>query len=228
MIELLNNFSSVINTNIFLAIAIALIGGFLSSFSPCTLSTLPIIIGYTTSNDENKKGKNYLYSIFFAIGLTITFVVIGIATTLLNIQLKLFGTWWYLILAIILVIVTLNLLGIFGKNNKTCKRPKLKKNFLGAFLLGIVGGFFDSPCSTPILIIILTFIAQSSNLLFGIILMIAYSIGHSVVIILAGSSADFITKLSESEKYAKLGKVARYVFALFSFALALYLFYLAF
>lgn len=228
MMEIFNDFSNIINTNIFLSILISIIGGFVSSFSPCTLSTLPIIIGYTTRNDEKSKGKNYLYSIFFSIGLTITFVIIGIITTLFNIKLRIFGRFWYFILAIILVLVTLNLLDVFKNFNKSCKRPKLKKSFLGAFFLGILGGFFDSPCSTPILIVILTFISQSNNILVGIILMLSYSIGHSVVIILAGSSSDIIQKLIDSPKYLKVGKTLRYIFALLSFILSLYLFYLSF
>lgn len=226
--EILNDFSNIINTNIIISVIISLIGGFVSSFSPCSLSTLPIIIGYTSRKDDTNIGKNYLYSIFFSIGLTFTFVIIGIITTLFNIKLKIFGSFWYLILAIILVLVTLNLLDVFKTYNNSCKRPRLKKSFFGAFILGILGGFFDSPCSTPILIVILTFISQSNNILYGIILMIAYSIGHSVVIILAGSSSDLIQKLSNSTKYLRLGKILRYIFAVLSFILSLYLFYLAF
>ena len=228
MMEIFNNFSNIIDTNIFLSIIISLIGGFVSSFSPCTLSTLPLIIGYISKEDEKGKGKNYLYSIFFSIGLTITFVIIGVVTTLFNIRLKVFGTWWYLILAIILVFVTLSLLDVFKTSNKSCKRPKLKKSFLGAFLFFLLGGFFDSPCSTPILIVILTFISQSSNIFIGIVLMLCYSIGHCVVIVLAGTSSDIIQKLNDSPKYLKLGKIFRYIFAILAFILALYLFYLAF
>ena len=226
--EILNDFSNIINTNIIISVIISLIGGFVSSFSPCSLSTLPIIIGYTSRKDDTNIGKNYLYSIFFSIGLTFTFVIIGIITTLFNIKLKIFGSFWYLILAIILVLVTLNLLDVFKTYNNSCKRPRLKKSFFGAFILGILGGFFDSPCSTPILIVILTFISQNNNILYGIILMIAYSIGHSIVIILAGSSSDLIQKLSNSTKYLRLGKILRYIFAVLSFILSLYLFYLAF
>ena len=58
--------------------------------------------------------------------------------------------------------------------------------------------------------------------------MLCYSIGHCVVIVLAGTSSDIIQKLNDSPKYLKLGKIFRYIFAILAFILALYLFYLAF
>lgn len=42
----MNNFEMLIGQNGGIAIVVAILAGFVSSFSPCTLSTLPLIIGY--------------------------------------------------------------------------------------------------------------------------------------------------------------------------------------
>lgn len=228
---MLNNFGEILTQNPVLAILVALLGGIVSSFSPCTLSTLPLIIGYVSQEEAKgqKKRKPWMYSVLFCIGLTLSFVIIGLVSTVLGYNLKMFGRWWYLLLAVLLTLVSLYLFGIFStkKQGLSCRRPAKKKTALGAFLVGILGGFFDSPCSTPILIVILSFAAESSNILLATILMIAYSVGHCTIMILAGTSLELVNRLAMSEKYRKIGQVLKIIFAVLTLAMALYLFYIA-
>ncbi|MEG1008677.1 MAG: cytochrome c biogenesis protein CcdA [Clostridia bacterium] len=66
-----------LNQNIFIGLIIALIAGLVSSFSPCTLATLPLILGYVgTECKDCKSKKAWSYSIFFAIGVIITFTLL--------------------------------------------------------------------------------------------------------------------------------------------------------
>lgn len=225
----MNNFEMLIGQNAGVALVVAILAGFVSSFSPCTLSTLPLIIGYIAGSNEEKDTfkKKLLYSITFCIGIIITFTVIGVISAALGKSFKMFGSWWYFILAIILVLVAMQLFGVF-EQKMACKRPRLKKNLAGAFLLGILGGFFDSPCSTPVLLAITVFISQTSNIMMGVLLMIAYSIGHCMVIILACTSFDMVTRIASNEKYNKVGKILKVALGIIVLIAALYLFYIAF
>ncbi len=230
MIEIMINLSNMINDNYIVSCIIAFIGGILSSFSPCMISTLPLIIAYITIDNKDKKDRfnNVIISMYFSLGIIITFILIGVISVILGNKLKLFGNWYYLFLAIILLISALNLFGIFAGKNDVCKRPKLKKNILGAFLLGIIGGIFDSPCSTPILISILAIVATKSSLLYGVMLMIIYSIGHCIIVIIAGISADFIQKIANNQKYIKFSNVIKIIIGIILLVISLYLFYLGF
>ncbi|MEG1008676.1 MAG: cytochrome c biogenesis protein CcdA [Clostridia bacterium] len=145
-------------------------------------------------------------------------------------KLKVFGSFWYLILAVILLYVTLQLFGVITHkhNHDHCHKPVLKKGPLGAFFLGILGGIFDSPCSTPALAVIVTYISTQGNIWLGALLMLVYSIGHSVIIVIAGTSLELVNKLSESEKYLKIGKVLKVIFGIITLILALYLLYIVF
>lgn len=228
--EILNNFGELLNQNIFVGIIIALIAGFVSSFSPCTLSTLPLIIGYVGSectDCSNKKG--WLYSIFFALGLIVTFTILGVFSVALGERLRIFGDFWNYILAGILIFVTLQLFGVIKhKEHEHCKKPVLRKGLLGAFFLGILGGIFDSPCSTPVLAVILTYASTQANILIGALLMAVYSLGHSIIIILAGTSLEAINKLSVSQKYMKAGQILKVVFGILTLLMALYMLYITF
>ena len=64
-----------------------------------------------------------------------------------------------------------------------------KRGILGALISGILGGFFSSPCSTPILVVLLALVSTSGNLVWGIFLLLLYSLGNSILVIIAGTGA---------------------------------------
>jgi cytochrome c biogenesis protein CcdA len=49
----------------------------------------------------------------------------------------------------------------------------------------------SSPCATPVLVVILALVATKAKVLYGISLLFAYSIGHCVLIFLAGVATGF-------------------------------------
>jgi cytochrome c-type biogenesis protein len=46
MNEFLNNFGGLLSNNIWLALIMSFVAGVISSFSPCVLSTIPLVVGY--------------------------------------------------------------------------------------------------------------------------------------------------------------------------------------
>ena len=84
-----------------------------------------------------------------------------------------------------------------------------KRGFVGAFLAGILGGIFSSPCSTPVLIALLAIVAGNGNLLWGILLMLLYSIGHSALVMVAGTSVGFVQRISGNTRYNKAETVLK-------------------
>jgi len=213
------------NSNIIIGMLISLFGGFLASFSPCSLSAISLIIGYVSKTNDSK--NSFKYSILFAIGSAVTFVILGIISVLIGQRIGIYNKIINIILAIVLIVVSLNMFNVI-EQKEVCKVPKFKKNVFYAFILGILGGIINTPCSAPILITILTYTAMQNNLITGIIFMLFYSIGNSILIILAGTSVGFIQKLSTNEKYIKLGKILKKVFGLVTLGLALYLLYQVF
>jgi len=103
-----------------------------------------------------------------------------------------------------------------------------KKGYIGALIAGILGGVFSSPCSTPVLIVLLALVAGQGNILWGILLLLLYSIGHSVLVLAAGTSMGFVKKLTASEKYGKASKVLKIVMGCLILLIAFYMFYLGF
>jgi len=228
MDNFLEQFGSLLTQNIWFAILFALIAGILSSFTPCALSSIPLIIGYVGGYSENDKKKPLIYSLAFSLGLVLTFTVLGVLSATIGRMFIGIGTWWYIILGVILLAVGLQMLGVIKVGSNACSVPKKSKGIIGAFLLGIVGGIFSTPCSTPVLIAILAFVAEKGNILLGGILLLVYAIGHSALVIIAGTSVGFTQNFVNSNKTSKIANILKYTFATLVILLALYMFYLGF
>lgn len=227
MASWLTNFTQLLSNNIWLALLGALVGGLISSFSPCVLSSLPLVLGYVGGYAGKDKKLAFKYSLIFSTGLIVTLTAVGAASALLGKLLTGIGTWWYLLLALVMFLVGLQLIGVINYGNNICKVPNKRKGLIGAFFLGILGGVFCSPCSTPVLVAILAFVAGSGNLVLGVLMLLLYSIGHCALIILAGTSVGLVEALSSSERTMKIGNILKLVLALLVFAAGLYLVYLA-
>lgn len=226
--ELLNNFSNLISNNVYIALAVSFLAGIVSSFSPCILSTLPLVIGYVGEAGVKDKKTAFKYSLFFSIGVVVTFTALGVTFSLLGRFMNITGKWWYLVLGVIMLLVGLQLLGVIGNHDKSCKMPNRRKGFWGAFFLGILGGALSSPCSTPVLAAILAFVAQKGDVILGGLMLLLYSIGHSVLIIIAGTSVGIVQQLSMSDKTMLTGRILKIVLGILVIIMGLYLLYLGF
>lgn len=212
-----------------LAPLLALLAGILTSVTPCSLSSVPLIIGYVGGVGEKNTKKAFAYSAVFSLGTAVTFVTLGIVATSAG---KLMGTSspvWYIILGVLMVLMALQTWEVFNFIPSINLISKSKKRgFIGAFLAGILGGIFSSPCSTPVLIALLAIVAGEGNLIWGILLMLLYSIGHSALVMVAGTSIGFVQKINNSEKYKKAAVILKIVMGAAILLIGFYMFWLAF
>ena len=227
MDSVLDTLSEVIKNNFWIAPIISLIAGILTSFTPCSLSSVPLVIGYVGGTDSKEPRKAFRLSLVFALGSAVTFTSLGVIATMFGKMFRFTGNWWYLVLAILLIIMVLQLweiINIIPQNNLLTKNKK--RGFIGAFIAGILAGLFSSPCSTPVLIVLLAIVSAKGSLLYGILLLLLYSIGHSILVVVAGTSIGFVKRTKQSTKYEKINNVIKIVFGILILVLALYMFYL--
>lgn len=221
--------STLISESFWLAPLLALLAGVLTSVTPCALSSVPLVIGYVGGTGNNNPKKAFKLSLVFALGMAVTFTVLGTIASLLG---KLIGTssqWWYIALGILMVMMTLQILEVYNFIPSTYLTSKTtKKGYIGALMAGILGGIFSSPCATPVLVVLLGAVARSGNVVRGVLLLLLYSIGHSVLVLVAGTSMGFVTKVTSSEKYGAFSRILKYVMAGIILLIGFYMFYLGF
>lgn len=229
MSELLESISQMMLNHAWVAPLLALIAGVLTSFTPCSLSSIPLVIGYVGSTGAKDIKKALWLSVTFALGSAVTFTALGAVASIAGKLIGSSASWWYTILGVLMVLMALQTWGVFEIIPSSFLLSKNKKRgFTGAFIAGILGGVFSTPCSTPVLIALLAIVAGKGSLAWGIFLLLLYSIGHGLLSVVAGTSVGFVQKLSKSEQYGKLSTVLKMMMGTVIFLIGLYMFYLGF
>ncbi|HPD89342.1 MAG TPA: cytochrome c biogenesis protein CcdA [Oscillospiraceae bacterium] len=207
----------------------ALAAGIVASFLPCSLSTVPLIIGYVGGTGERDTKRSFLLSLTFAAGSAATFTTLGVAASFAGRMIGSGSSWWYLVLGVLMVLMAMQVWGIFTViPSSYLVSMNKKRGFLGAFLAGVLGGVFSSPCSTPILVVLLAVVAGKGSALWGTLLLFLYSVGHGTLAVIAGTSVGFVQKLSRSGTYGKLSKIFTIVMGALILMIGFYMFYLGF
>lgn len=212
-------------TSIYLLFGASLLGGLISSLSPCSLSMLPLIIGYIGGYSEEKPMKTLLQMIVFVIGSGIVFAIIGGFCAFTG---KLFvgNPYFTLIIASFILIMGLKILDIIDFDMpvviKEIPQNKLNNQYLYPLLLGAVFALIGTPCSTPILASIMGFASISANITQAVIMLFLFSIGQGLILIVAG----FLTsKLKTGNNFYKVSEIIMKISGALLILVALYIFY---
>ena len=212
----------------FIALGASFIWGILSVLlSPCHLASIPLIVGFVNEQGQITTKRAFLLSSLFSIGILVTIAVIGVITAMMGRMMGDIGVWGNYFVAGIFFIVGLHLLGIIplpfmgGINHPGVK----KKGLLASFLLGLIFGVALGPCTfaymAPMLAI--TFSISSTQFLYGILLLVAYGIGHCSVIILAGTSTKLVERYLKWNDDSKGAVILKKICGVLVFIAGIYL-----
>jgi len=227
METLLNHLSHSLSENPFLAYLGVFIGGIFSSSSPCVLATIPLVIGYVGGYSEGDRRKAVLYSLTFILGLSLTFTALGAIASMVGGLFGVISRTWYFIVGGIAIAIGLNLVGFFEWSLPVPVhlQPK-QRGILGAFLLGIFFGIVSSPCATPVLALILTFVASKGEVAYGTSLLFVYALGHCALIFLAGTATGFVENFIQSRGISNMTSWGKRIGGLIVIVAGIYLVYL--
>ena len=168
--------------------------GFISFLSPCVLPLIPGYISYISGESlgdiVEKQKKIILKTILFSLGFSLVFISFGATASLIgNILLENSNTL-RIIAGIIIIIFSLQLIGILNLNflnqEKRFQTKNYSNNLFFPVLVGAAFGFGWTPCIGPVLGSILTLAAVESSIGKGILLLSFYSLGLAIPFILSG------------------------------------------
>jgi len=181
-----------------LTLGIVFIGGFLTSLSPCALSLLPVTIAYLAGFD-NHQNKPWVRSLIFSSGIVIAMTILGLASGLIG---RIYGQVPHSIsisVSILSIIMGLNLLRIIEIPLPTGPDPEVWRRKvpppLAPLGAGLAFGLAASPCITPVLAVLLSWIAQSGRPMSGLFLLACFGAGQVLPLLIAGTAATNVSRL---------------------------------
>lgn len=205
MEQLFTSLTKAIEATPAIAIVASFVWGILSILlSPCHLASIPLIVGFIDQQGRMSTKRAFFISTLFAIGILATIGIIGAITAAAGRMMGDVGRYGNYFVAVIFFLVGLYLLDILpmpwsGPGQIGMKR----KGLLAALILGLVFGIALGPCTFAYMAPMLgvTFRVASTSLLYGIVLLVAYGVGHCSIIVLAGTSTELVQRyLNWSEK----------------------------
>lgn len=223
MENLTSLFSS--QTSVYILFGASFLGGLIASISPCSLSMLPLIIGYIGGYSEEKPLKTLVQMLVFILGSGIIFAIIGGICAFTG---KVFvgNPYFALIVASVIMIMGLKILGVIDFELpviiKKIPKNKFNNDFLYPLILGMVFAIIGTPCSTPILASIMAFASISANIGNAVIMLFLFSIGQGLILVLAG----FLTsKIKSNENFYKISDGIMKFSGILLILVAVYIYY---
>ena len=202
--------------------------GLLSFFSPCVLPLVPLYVSYLAggaqTQDENgnpvyPRGKILLNTLFFVLGISFTFFLLGLGMTALG---RFFSQNRILFASaggVIMILFGLYQLGLFGRAGGLEREHRLPfrldrwaMNPLTALALGFTFSFAWTPCVGPALSSVLIMASSSQTAGAGFLLIGIYTLGFVVpflvVGLFTGAALSFFSRHRSVVRYTvKIGGV---------------------
>ena len=190
-----------------ISIGLAALAGLASFLSPCVLALVPAYVGYlggwsVTSAGETERSRwvTFLHGLAFVFGFSIVFVALGMAASAVGILLYDNRVWLGRIGGVAIIIFGLHTMGVIripflDYDTRRQYRPNPALGYLSSVLMGIFFSAGWSPCIGPVLGAVMGIAASGANVMRGVMLLSAYSIGMAIPFLLAALGIGGIAEL---------------------------------
>lgn len=175
--------------------------GILLSFTPCVLPMIPLVVNLIIGPKSISSRKAFLLASSYVLGMAVCYTTAGIVAGLLGATLQAWLQQPVVLigLCILLVILALNQFELihvslphFNKRLHHWGQRQLQGSIVGAFILGVLASLIVSPCITPPLIGVLTYISQNGNPLIGGLILLCLSLGMGIPLIFVAMLSSMI------------------------------------
>jgi cytochrome c-type biogenesis protein len=231
MEKLFTTLTHAVEGSALIAITASVLWGILSILlSPCHLASIPLIVGFVDQQGRISTRRAFYISGLFAVGILITIAGIGAITAAAGRMLGDVGRYGNYFVAAVFFVVGLHLLSVIpmpfsGPGQVGMKR----KGLLAAFVLGLVFGIALGPCTFAFMapMLAVTFKLASTNMLYGVLLLVMYGLGHCSVIVFAGTSTGMVQRYMDWNEKSRGAVVLKRICGVLVLLGGLYMIYTA-
>jgi cytochrome c biogenesis protein CcdA len=214
----------------FEAILAALVGGLVTAATPCVLAAVPVAVGFVGGQATSPR-RAWALSLAFVAGMNVALLVLGLIAARLGLLLGTLPGPWAIAVG---VVVAGAAVALWRADPASCglhlpegMQARLARSGLGgSAVLGALIGTVMSPCATPALAAALALAGSGAlfgqSMLWGAALLLAYGLGHSALLLLAGAMPSAASALAREFAPYQAWIPGRRTFALVMFAAGLW------
>ena len=207
--------------------------GALTSLAPCSIITVPLLVGSALSLSGHLSPKErvrftYIFAFLFAFGVALSFSIMAFLVAKMGFFFSIAPFEAYSIAGVMALLIGLYALEVFpsviDKNAWMIYLVKLR--FLGVFLIGMLFGLVSTPCASAPLVAIIG-VASTAPTWYAYALVLTFALGHALLLLIAGVSVGFTQAVITNAHLNRLSTYLTRLFAWGLFAIAGYFFYAA-
>jgi len=180
--------------------------GVLTSFTPCVYPMIPVTVTYIGGAAGGNRRRAVGLSLTYVLGLAVMYAALGVAAAMLG---KIFGEftrspWVYGAVGLIIAGLGLGMLGVFtipALMTSLQGQGARRGGFLGAALMGVAAGFVAAPCTAPVLGLLLAYVGQTRNVVWGGSLLFVFALGLGLLLMLLGIFSGLLTSLPKGGRW---------------------------
>jgi thiol:disulfide interchange protein DsbD len=179
-------------------------GGLLLAFTPCVFPMIPILSGIIAGAGKPSARRGFTLSVAYVLGVAVPYTIAGLLVAIfgagLNLQFLLQQPTAIIFSAVIFVLLSLAMFGLYELQLPEFIRSRLSNvgrhqqggSTWSAALMGAISGLVVSPCVTPILAGALIYVASSGDALTGALSLFSLAIGMGVPLIIMGTGGGHL------------------------------------
>jgi len=145
------------------ALPLLFLGGLALNLTPCVFPLIPVTMNFFAAQGESRPAKVLTLTVIYAVGLAVTFAVVGVLAALAgqSLGLVLQTPWGVLGVVAVLAVMMASSFGAFDIQLPSGAVGKLggRRGPIGAAFMGMVMGAIAAPCVGPFLISLITAVA---------------------------------------------------------------------
>lgn len=184
------------------AVFVVFAAGVLTSFTPCVYPMIPVTVTYIGGAASGSRRRAVVLSLIYVGGMAMIYALLGVVAAMLG---KTFGQytrnpWIYAGVGLVIVGFGVAMLDLF-----TIPVPRFlgrvqaegarRGGYLGALMMGSAAGFVAAPCAAPVLGLLLFYVANSRNVVWGGTLLLIFGAGLGFLLMLLGIFSGLLTSL---------------------------------
>ena len=208
--SIFNAASDILRHGSLLAFPLALLAGAIAGLNPCCVALYPSAVAVccgvhaaessrgTAASKESRTVKNSIALIF---GVAVATTVLGVVAALAGRIVGQLGSGVRYAVAAVPLVMGLYLLGWVRLPINSLSRRVIGNGWLGAFGAGVLLALALTPCGTPVLASVLSYVAYRGSIIYGASILLLYGVGWGIPIVLVGTVAGQLTAKLEKAGY---------------------------
>lgn len=170
------------SSGLILSLVFVFLGGLALNLTPCVYPLIPITVGYFGGQSEGRTGKLFILGLVYVLGMSVTYSVIGVVTSLSG---AVFGTLLQnpiviIFIALVFVVLSLSMFGVYEfklPDSWVAKAGGAKSGTLGALFMGLTMGIVAAPCIGPFVLGLVTYVAAKGDPYYGFLMFFVLALG---------------------------------------------------